>query len=104
MRWKVCWIPLFSSINGDDYEECVEEAKKEHIYAREPHYAQSQLDENLVNLAKKLVDHNLANPAIVIFDDNEVVIGVVNVIVNPTINIVDVNFDQNMLAMTNICR
>jgi len=48
--------------------------------------ANSVADENLVNLAKKLAN------------ESEDAIGVVNDMVNPRINIVDVNFDEELLA------
>lgn len=67
-------------------------------------------DEILVNWAIKLANKDLVNPAIELVDedmvklttelaeDNETVIGVVYVKVNPTKNIVDVNFDEELLA------
>ena len=40
-------------------KEFAKEEKKEHMDACEPHYAQRQVDENLVILATMLTDNNL---------------------------------------------
>lgn len=41
---------------------------------------------------------NLVSPATKLADDSETAIGAFNVMVNPTINIVDVKFDEELLA------
>lgn len=55
-------------------------------------------DENLVNPATKLAHEILVNVPRDLDDESETVIGVVNVMVNPTINIAHVNFDEELLA------
>lgn len=70
----------------DDYEEFSEEVEKNHIDARESHCTQLQVDHNEVNLTIELTN------------DNEVSIGVSNVMVNLTIKFVDANFDEELLA------
>jgi len=74
------------------------------------HYAQLQVDEYLVNIATKLANDNLVNPttelageisvnlATELDEDNEVSVEVANFMVNPSINIVDVNFDEDLLT------
>lgn len=51
-------------------EEFAEGAEKEHIDSHEPHCAQQQVVENLVNLATELAYDNLVNPVIELVDDN----------------------------------
>ena len=70
----------------DDCEKMAKEAEKEHIDVRESCYAQLQVNEDLVN------------PTTVLVDDSEAIIGVVNAMMNPTINIFDVNFDEDLLT------
>ena len=56
------------------------------------------VDECLVNLATQLTDESLLNRAMELAEDNEIAIGEINAMMNPTINIVDVNFDEELLA------
>jgi len=67
-------------------------------------------DEYMMNLAIELVDDNLLNPTIELddeslvkltrelADDNETANGAINAMINPVINIFDVNFDEELLA------
>ena len=52
-----------------DCDKFTEEVEKECINAHESHYAQLQVDENLMNLATKLADENLMNPTLELADE-----------------------------------
>jgi len=77
---------ILSQQVDDDYEEFAEEVENEHIDSSKSHLAQPQVDQDLVN------------PARVLDDDNEVIIGAARVMVNPTIQFVDVQFNEDQLA------
>lgn len=107
----------------DDCDKFVKKkTENEHIIARKYHYEKLQVDENLmnpetelaneilaktttdlvddnmVNLATMHTNENLMNLATELVDDNETAIGVINAMVNPIINIFDVDFDEELLA------
>ena len=46
----------------DGCDQFVAEAQKDHIYSRDSHNAQMQVDENLMNPTKELDDDNMVNP------------------------------------------
>lgn len=56
------------------------------------------VDENLMNPTTKLTDESLVNRATELVDDSEAAIEAINAMVNTTINIVDVKFDEECLA------
>lgn len=62
---KEAWDTLERSfgVRGSiEVEDLAKDAEREHTDVPESHCAQPQVDDNLVNLATKLVDDNLVNP------------------------------------------